>query len=185
LDVVISNENLTCFTDGCERMSKLRSALNKTAKSSVSAITFDILRAQMDPKSREEKKMLHSIHSQLLENVLALVKDEIVLLLHEENVEQKLSKLDDACKLSLAESTEVIWRPNGSPMDDVAAHLLPGISVTHQRLKVLLDDTEFETDRMMRAVLERRRFIENVKTTLEENTMRLLKATEESTVASD
>ena len=166
----VLNENGTQITeDGAARMSKLRRALDRTAKSCISAVTYDLLKAHFNPKSRAEKKILLNIHLQFREKALALVKEEVVLMIREENVEQQLLKLDGLCKLSSSRRGEVHWRPKGVPVDDVEAHLLPGLLVLRQKLKALLGDVDGETDRMKRAVLERRRLVNSLKTEIAEN----------------
>jgi len=169
LDVEISDENSLKITDVAVRMSKLRSALDKTIKSCVMSFSYNIFKEHFNPKSRDEKKMVHEIYSQFQEKALSLVKDEVVLMLREENVEQLLLKLDDLCKLSSLRSGEALWRPTGVPVDDVAAQLLPALMGLRQKLKLLLGDVEAEADRMKRAVLERRRLIHSLKEEIAEN----------------
>ena len=168
-----SSENTAEIVDNSAvRMSKLRRALDKTVQSCVSSVNYDLLKAYFNPKSREGKKMLHEIHLQFQEKALAVVKDEVVLMIQEENVEQLLLKLDELCNLSSSESGEVRWRPKGVPTDDAAAQLLTVLLVLRQKLKVMLGDAEAETDQMMRAVLERRRLIQNLKIEIAENAKR-------------
>jgi len=168
-DVVVSNANLSEIAlDSAVRISKLRSALDKTANACVSALNYNLLKSNFNPKSREDKDKLRNIHSLFQEKALANIKDEIVLMIREENVQQLLLKLDESCNLS-SEPREMRWRPKGVPVDDVAAQLMPGILVLRQKLKATVDEEDAETDRMMRAVLERRRLIENLKTKLTEN----------------
>jgi len=168
-EVGVSNENVAEITvEGSVRMSKLRNALDRTASACVSALNYNLLKTHFNAKSREDKEKLRNIHSLFQEKVLANVKDEIVLMIREENVEQMLLKLDESCNQS-SECREVRWRPKGVPVDDVAAQLMPGILVLGQKLKAMIDDEDAETDRMMRAVLERRRLIQNLKTELAEN----------------
>jgi len=169
-DVGVLKENVTETTaDGAVRMSKLRSALDRTATACISALNYNLLKAHFNPKSLEDKELLRNIHSLFQEKALANIKDEIVLMIREENVEQMLLKLDESCNLSSSESREVSWRPNGVPVDDVAAQLMPGILVLRRKLKEKIDDEDAEADRMMRAVLERRRLIQNSKAELTEN----------------
>jgi len=166
----LSNENSSKMVeDGAIRMTKLRSALDKTLKCCVAALSYDLFKAHFNPKSRDEKKMIRGIHLPFEEKALAIVRDEVVLMLREENVEQLLLKLDELCKLSSSQSGEVLWRPKGVPVDDVAAQLLPVLVVLRQKLKVLRGDVDAETDRMKRAVFERRRLIHNLKTEIVEN----------------
>jgi len=168
-ELLVSNEESSKIDDGAVRMSKLRSALDKTVKACVSTLSYDLLKAHFNPKSRDEKKCLQNTCLQFKEKALALVKDEVVLMMREENVEQLLLKLDELCKLSSSHSGEVLWRPTGVPVDDVTVQLLPGILVLREKLKVLLSDDEAETDRMKRAILERRRLIHSLKTEIAKN----------------
>jgi len=173
----VENENITeVLNDG--RISKLRSALNKTVKACVTGLNYNLLKVHINPRNREDKRNLSNIHLQFQEKVLMFVKAEVDLMIREENVEQTLLKLDELCKLSLSQIGEVVWRPKGVPVDDVAAQLMPGILALRQKLKVLLDDTEAETDRMMRAVLERQRLIQSLKTELAENAKLLCQSAE-------
>jgi len=166
---VRSDENVSEMTvDGAIRMSKLRSALDKTANACVSALNYSLLKTQFNPMSREDREKLRNIHSQFQEIALANVKDEVVLMIREENVEQTLLKLDELCNTS-SECREIRWRPRGVPVDDSAAQLMPGILKLRQKLKAVIEDEDAETDRMMRAVLERRRLIQNRKSELAEN----------------
>jgi len=169
-DGELSNENSAkVIENGAVRMSKMRCALDKTAKACVSALTYDLFKTRFSPKSRDEKKLVFGIHLEFQEKALALVRDEVVLMLREENVEQLLLKLDELCKLSSSQYGEVLWRPKGVPVDDVTAQLLPVLMVLRQKLQVLLGDVEAETDRMKRAVLERRRLIHSLKTEIAQN----------------
>jgi len=163
------NENVTTvIKDDDVRLSKLRSALDKTAKACVSALNFNLFTTHFNPNSREEKKFLRDAHLNFKEKALALIKDEIILMIREENVEQMLSKLDELCKLS-SHGGEELWRPKGVPVDDVTAHLLPVLLVLRKKLKSLLRDVETETDRMMRSLNERRRLVNSLKTEIAQN----------------
>lgn len=167
-EVCISNESTTTvMEDGAVRMSKLRSALEKTTKACISTLSYDVFTAHFKPKSREEKKMLRDISSQFREKATELVKDEIVLMIREENVAQMLSKLEELCHSSSQCGKR--WRPTGVPVDDTAGHLLPVLMVLRKKLKFLLHDVEAEADRMMRAVLERRRLVHNLKAEIVQN----------------
>ena len=167
--VGVSEENVTEITvDGAIRMSKLRNALDRAANGCVSALNYSLLKAHFNPKSRDDREKLRNIHSLFQEKALANIKDEIVLMIREENVEQMLLKLDELCNLSF-DSREVRWRPKGVPVDDAAAQLMPGILKLRQKVKVMIDDQDAETDRMMHAVLQRRRLIQNLKSELAEN----------------
>ena len=172
-DVCVSNEDVSEITDGTVRLSKFRNALDRTVRSCVSTVTYDLHKAHFNPKRRNEKNCLHRCHLQLSEKAVELLRDEIVLMIREENVEQLLLKLDDLCKLSTSHSGEVLWRPKGVPGDDVTAHLLAVLLVKRQKLKVLLGDVEAETERMMRAVLERRRIINSLKREIGQNVVQL------------
>jgi len=168
--VEVSNEkSAKIIENGAVRMSKMRCALDKTVKACVSALTYDLFKTRFNPKNRDEKKLVRGIHLQFQEKALALVRDEVVLMLREENVEQLLLKLDELCKLSSSQCGQVLWRPKGVPIDDVTAQLLPVLVVLRQKLHVLLSDVEAETDRMKRSVLERRRLIHNLKTEIAQN----------------
>jgi len=175
----VSNENGNSTEDGPVRLLKLRSALDKTAKSCVSALGYNLFKAHFKPKCRDEKAILQDVHSQFQERALALVKDEVVLMIREENVEQLLLKLEALCKLSQTQDEEVLWRPKGVPVDDVSAQLLPGLFVLRQKLNQQLYDVDSETDRMKRAVVERRRLIDSLKMEIAENVKLLCQDTEE------
>jgi len=162
------NENVTNVIDGDVRLSKLRSALDKTAKACVSDFNSDLFTTHFNPNSRDEKKLLRSAHLNFKEKAFALMKDEIILMIREENVEQMLSKLDELCKLS-SHGEEELWRPKGVPVDDVTAHLSPVLLDLRKKLKSLLRDVETETDQMMRSVNERRRLVHSLKTEIAQN----------------
>jgi len=169
-DADLTDENSSKVTeDGAVRMTKLRSGLDKTVKSSIKALSYALFKEHFNPNSREETKLVREIHSQFESKAIALIEEEIVLMLREENVEQLLLKLDELCKRSSSQSGQVLWRPKGVPADDVVSQLLPVVTVLRRKLGALLDDTDAETDRMKRAVLERRRLIRSLKTEIAEN----------------
>jgi len=169
-DVDLSGRNSSKVTeDGAVRMTKLRSGLNKTVESSIKALNYTVFKEHFNPKSRDEIKMVREVHVQFEKKAVALISEEVVLMLREENVEELLLKLDELCKRSSSRSGQVLWRPKGVPVDDVTAQLLPVLVMLRRKLKAVLDDADAETDRMKRAVLERRRLICSLKTEIAEN----------------
>ncbi|XP_041464086.1 polyamine-modulated factor 1-like [Lytechinus variegatus] len=165
---VISNET-SDEPDGA-RMMHLRNALRKTIRKCIDSAKYSTFNKHYGKHMKDRNpQALKSLLQQFKEQLEKSIKEEIELMIDEENLVHLFNDLDKLVEEASDEDTQVAWRPSGEPEKDCLAQVYREKLKEKEKLERVLQQVEAEGGRLQEIVKRQRQKLGKTQTKIKQH----------------